>query len=304
MKKRWILRLCGIIIALFLLVAFTPDRGELEPVSDMNADNFGKLLVDLVRAYEEPSTEDTQRIREDLRAIRAVNEVEFVLAEAIAEHWQTVFLDPDFRLFLYQGDGNAPELLETEIPNSRSHAFVILGFELKDGQMQEELVGRCEAAAAAARAFPETLIVLSGGDTGKNNPEKHTEAGLMKAYLTERCGIDAARILTDERAKTTAENALNTLEILRENKVKTMTIVTSSYHQRWGQAVYHLAAELSLRRYGYGVEIVGNYCFDIEPSEKYAGKEARIAAQQMAGILGLPKEATAALQPKRPDAAS
>ena len=94
---------------------------------------------------------------------------------------------------------------------------------------------------------------------------------------------------------TTAENALNTMEILKENGVRTMTIVTSAYHQRWGQALYHLVAELYRQREGYGVRIVGNYCYDIEPSVSIYELDDRIAVRQMAGILGLPEEAVAAL---------
>ena len=44
-------------------------------------------------------------------------------------------------------------------------------------------------AAIAARVFPDSILVCSGGATGDNNPERHTEAGLMKQYLAGTCGI-------------------------------------------------------------------------------------------------------------------
>ena len=88
---------------------------------------------------------------------------------------------------------------------------------------------------------------------------------------------------------TTAENAVNTMEILREKGVRSMTIVTSGYHQRWGQALYHLVAEIYRQEYGSGVEILGNYCFDIAPSNDAFSMDDRFAAQQMAGILRLPR---------------
>ncbi len=294
MKKRRVF--IGIACALILLVLLAAalvlllPRGEEGLTAEDNAANFGELLTHLVYAYETPTEADGQTIEADLAAIRKVSKRDYELARSIADHWRGVFLDEDYRLYLYQGDAAAPELADAGIPNSRSHAIVVLGYELMDGEMQPELMGRCEAAAAVARAFPETILVCSGGATGPNNPDGHTEAGLMKAYLTERCGIDEARIFIDEKAMTTAENAVNTFQILQENKVQSMTIVTSGYHMRWGQAVYHTLAELYRRQQGYSIESVANYCFDTEPSVEMYRAGDRIAAYQIAGILELPED--------------
>lgn len=69
--------------------------------------------------------------------------------------------------------------------------------------MTEDLIGRCGAAAATARAFPDSVLVCSGGAAGGSNPEKHTEAGMMKAYLSEQCGLGedpaGAGILSGDR---------------------------------------------------------------------------------------------------------
>ena len=195
-----------------------------------------------------------------------------------------------YPLYLYQGDPMAPELADAGIPDSSDHAIVVLGYELLDGEMQTELVGRCETAAAVARAYPKTIIVCSGGATGDNNPEHHTEAGLIKAYLVENCGIEDARIFTDEEAMTTAENAVNSFRIMQENGVHSMTIVTSVYHMRWGQAVYHLLAELYSREQHYEIRSIANYCYDVEPSVEMYRAGDRIAVFQIAGILELPEE--------------
>ena len=164
-----------------------------------------------------------------------------------------------------------------------------------DGEMQDELKGRCEAAAALARRYPEAIMVCSGGATGPNNPDDHTEAGLMKEYLSGVCAIDPGRIYIDEKAMTTQENAVNTFKILQKNNIGTMTIVTSSYHQRWGEAVYNAVAELYRQKNGYSVDIVSNYCFDTEPSVELYKKDVEIAAFQIAGILELSDEARALL---------
>ncbi len=292
MKKRdAVILLAVCLLASLAALAMRLSKKEGPPVSEANARNAAALLADLVSAAERPTEGDEARIAADLAAVRAVNGTDYRLLKAIADHWRQVYLDPGFVLYLYHGDGSAPELAGAGIPDSPQHAIAVLGYALRNGRMQPELKGRCEAAAAAARALPHAILVCSGGPTGSNNPLGRTEAGLMKAYLTEKCGIDPARIYIDEAAMTTGENAVNTFEILRENGIRTVTIVTSAYHQRRGQAVYRTAAELCRRRYGYSVEIVGNYNYDVAPSSSGLNMDARIAARQIAGLLELPDEA-------------
>ena len=113
----------------------------------------------------------------------------------------------------------------------------------------------------------------------------------MKEYLTDHCGIKAERIYTDEKATTTGENAVNTFEILRENNVRSITIVTSSYHQRRGHILYAVMAEIFRQRYGYSVDLTANYCYDIESSSPIQAYDARIAAMQIADFLSLPEDA-------------
>ena len=265
------------LIFIFLTIA----AFALAASAQSSTTGYGTLLADLVTAYESPSEGDLMKIDADVEAIGED------LAQFIAEHWKMVYLDPDYKLYCLGKDD------ASFLPVHGAHAIVVLGYELKDGEMTDELKGRCEAAAEVARAFPESIVVCSGGATGANNPEKHTEAGMMKAYLSENCSIDGNRIFTDERAMTTAENAINTFAILKKQKIETMTIVTSSYHQRWGQVLYHTLSVLYRQEEGYSAEIIGNYCFEIEPENPVYLQDARIAARQLAGILGLSKEETA-----------
>ncbi len=285
-KRLSILILCAALM-LGCCAALTLTGGEAKPRHEDASAEMARLLGDLVSACDEPGADAERAVREDLLAIRALNEGDYEIACAVAEHWQRAFLDPDCRLCLYDGGERATSLEPGGIPNSPTHAIVVLGYQLLDGEMQPELKGRCEAAAALARSFPDTVMVCTGGPTGANNPERHTEAGMMKAYLTEVCGIDPARIFTDEEALSTAENAVNTMEILREKGVRTMTVVTSSYHQRWGEAVYNAAAAAEKQRSGWSVALVGSFSFKADGAA-FAHREARIAASQIAEILGLP----------------
>ena len=248
---------------------------------------FGALLSALVTAYEEPAEDSWTGITELLEKIESSSAEDYELASAIADHWKDVYLDPDYMLFLWDDGAETPDL---GIPDDASHAFVVLGFELSDGEMTNELRGRCETAAAAAQAYPRSILVCSGGATGSNNPDQHTEAGLMKDYLINECGLDADRIFTDERAMTTAENAVNTMVILQEQGIQTFTVVTSRYHQRWGQVLYNAVAAIYGQRYGYHVRISGNYCFDIDTDVSAFKTDDRIAIRQLSGILGIPSD--------------
>lgn len=261
-----------------------------------NAENFAALLLDLIHACESPSEADRAAIEADVAAIAQVSSRDGAIARSVAEHWQRVYVNSDgsYQPVLYAGGSEAPELALSPIPDSPAHAFVVLGFELKNGEMTDELKQRCDAAAAAARSYPETILVCSGGATGKNNPGGHTEAGLMKAYLTG-LGIEADRIIIDEQAMTTVDNAVNTVKMLMDRQVSTMTLVTSSYHQRWGQVIYNAVAAVCRELTGYALEIVGNYSCPVEPSERYR-RDHRIAARQLCAVLSLPEETVEAVQ--------
>ena len=290
MKKstRIIIVIC-LIAVVFLYLGVRKQMVAKSPVVTDNAKNFGTLVMDLVRANESQAEGDEKAIEADLETIRSVKEEDYAVAQDLTETWQDVYLDPDYRLFLFGKDDPAV-LEEYGVVNSPSQAIVILGFELADGEMQPELISRCDAAAALAEAFPEAILVCSGGATGKNNPEKHTEAGLMKAYLTEKCEIEASRIYTDEEALTTVKNVHKTFEILEAQDVHTITIVTSQYHQKRSQALYGVMARIYRQERGYIVQSVGNFCYE-KTEISNSTSDDRLAMQGMVELLHLPEEA-------------
>jgi len=284
-------RIIAAALAVLLTWAGTLAAAQTRWISEGNKTRFTALLTTLVSAYETPSEGDDARIDAKLDAIREVSVSDYDIAQAIAEHWRDVYLDDDYPLFIYrEGEERATSLEQTSLRDSARHAFVVLGYELKNGEMKPELKGRCAAAAAAARSFPSAILVCSGGATGDNNPSKHTEAGMMRDYLVKRCGIEASRIYIDERAMTTLENASNTMEMLQQQGIETMTIVTSTYHQRWGQAVYNAVAALYRHYFGYSVEIVSNYCYDTEPEHDMYRNDDRMAIRQIAQLLNVSME--------------
>ena len=258
-------------------------------INDKNKATFTELLDRLKTAYEAPAEDDSEQIDTLVEKIAGVNADDGDVARAVAEHWKAVYLDPGYRLCVWWGKEKANELVATKPDYDEKHAFVVLGFQLKNGKITEELKGRCNAAAAAARSFPDAYLICSGGATGSNNPDNNTEAGVMKQYLVKKCGIDKKRILTDTRALTTLANAENTFAILRKRDIHSITIVTSTYHQKWGQVLYNAMAALYEKRYDFKVRIVGNYCFDIEPETENLRNGYRIAISQLTDMLKLKK---------------
>jgi hypothetical protein len=295
--RRALVVLAAAMAALLLLTGLGRRPTPRPVVSEANERNFAALLTDLVRAWEIPSAQNTAQIEDDLEAIKAVDRREYAMAREIAEQWRAAYLDKEYVYYYHQGGERADALEAADIPISGKHAIVVLGYELLNGEMQPELIGRCDAAAAVARSYPEALLVCSGGATGEYNPEGHTEAGLMRDYFVERCGIDPARILIDEQAEDTAQNAANTFAILRKAGVRSVTIVTSNYHQRRGQVLYRTMAEVYRLRYRYSVEFAGNYCYDLENVPLYRRYDGRVAINQIAMILELPEHIIKTLPP-------
>ena len=277
-----------------LLSALTPAAAAKKKGTDyqINGENkavFIELLEQMKSACEAPAGEGVEQIDALVEQIAAVNADDGDIARSIAEHWKAVFLDPGYQLCVYEGGETADELAATKPDYGEKHAFVVLGYQLKNGKMQEELKGRCSAAAAAARSFPDSYLICSGGATGPNNPDNNTEAGLMKRYLVYKHGIDKERILIDTRAMTTRANAENTFAILRKHDIHSITIVTSTYHQKWGQALYNALAAIYEQQQGYHARLIGNYCFDTQPSVEVFLKDDWFAIYQLGEILGLPR---------------
>lgn len=230
--------------------------------------DFDALLSGMADAVEMQ-----KRVDADLAALDGE------LAADITVHWKRVYWDPSLRLYLYGRDD--PALL----PIKGKHAFVVLGFQLQNGQMAPELKARCDAAAAAARAFPSSILVCSGGATGANNPARHTESGLMKDYLVRVKGVAASRVFIDEKALTTVENALNTFAILREQGVEEITLVTSSYHQRRALTLYYALAAFMQQNGGPAIELVGNFSNEMETTKAQAATEAYFTVYQLDELL-------------------
>jgi len=271
-------------LILALLMLYTAAQAEKWLPAEKNALRFQKL-VDLLGDAVREGAADTEAIDKLLGEIKKTSGDDYDIARAVTDHWYAVMLDPDYQMYLYWDELKAHELQWSRLDFSGKHAFVVLGYQLDDGHMKPELIGRCDAAAAAARAFPDSYIVTTGGVTGSNNPEGKSEGGLMRSYLSKRCGIDADRIFAEKESLTTLENAEYSFRILQEQGIEKITVVTSDYHQRWGQVMFNTLAAIYAKATGYQVEIVGNYNYRAKPDSANPGNYLQITTGQLGLIF-------------------
>ena len=115
--------------------------------------------------------------------------------------------------------------------------IVTLGYALNsDGTMHETLIKRLDQTHLAAIANPDAKIIVSGG-VQKSGV---TESYLMKKWLIEK-GIDANRIIPEDKSKDTVDNALNSVEILKVNNAKNIILITSASHIRRAKTIFEEA---------------------------------------------------------------
>lgn len=129
---------------------------------------------------------------------------------------------------------------ETEVPDNLSsdhHGFIVLGYALsKDGEMQEPLLERLKVAEEAAKAYPDSKIIVTGGVPKQGV----TEADIMFDWLVEH-GIDEERIIKEDMATDTIENALFSMEIVDREGLKDLTLITSATHMRRALTLFNEA---------------------------------------------------------------
>ena len=111
-------------------------------------------------------------------------------------------------------------------PPANLDYIVVLGANLNaDGSPKETLRYRLDEAAAYLERNPETTCVVSGGQ-GPDEP--CSEAESMARYL-EAAGVNASRVILEDRSTTTAEN-LRFSAALLDAPDASVGIVTNDFH--------------------------------------------------------------------------
>ncbi|WP_232699861.1 YdcF family protein [Brevibacillus daliensis] len=148
----------------------------------------------------------------------------------------------DYIAKIASADSYMKTTLNKDVPKGlpqKDHAIVILGYALADdGTMREPLIGRLEAGLTLAKQYPNSTIIVSGG-VPKNGV---TEADAMSKWLIEK-GVDKNRIILENKATDTVENALFSISIMEREGLKDMTLVSSASHMRRGLTVFKEASD-------------------------------------------------------------
>ncbi|MGB0970397.1 MAG: YdcF family protein [Mycobacterium sp.] len=106
-------------------------------------------------------------------------------------------------------------------------AIVVLGYGLKpSGGLRLIAHTRVLAGLAVAQIFPKAPIIVTGGNPRNGN----TEGGQMRKML-RMYGIPDERILVEDRASSTVENARFSVPLAKEAGASGIILVTSSSHQ-------------------------------------------------------------------------
>lgn len=123
---------------------------------------------------------------------------------------------------------NVVDTLPRDRSDAAEMAVVILGYVLApDGGMQAELLERLSKTLQAARAFPKSLVLATGGVPRAGR----VEATEMRRWL-EAQGVAAERIYEEGYARDLVENLLYSRQILDILGVKRVLIVTSAHNVR------------------------------------------------------------------------
>ena len=121
-------------------------------------------------------------------------------------------------------------VLPDDLPQDDSLCIVVFGYGLgADGSIQPELEDRLYVALNAARQYPDAYVAVTGGQTSE--VAGVTEGGQMAAWLRAQ-GVAESRLIVEDQALNTTQNAANTYKLLTSAypQVKTLAVVTSDYH--------------------------------------------------------------------------
>jgi uncharacterized SAM-binding protein YcdF (DUF218 family) len=106
-------------------------------------------------------------------------------------------------------------------------AIVILGYGLNpDGSPRWILHTRVLAGLAVAQFFPQSPVIVTGGNPKNGN----TEAGEMRKML-QFMGFPDNRIIVEDKANSTVQNARFSVPLAKKADTSGVILVTSSTHQ-------------------------------------------------------------------------
>ena len=163
---------------------------------------------------------DSEKIESCLDALEAESPAEGALWRRIMTDWAR----------LNEAGFEDHRVLPDDLPQDDSLCIVVFGYGLgADGSIQPELEDRLYVALNAARQYPNAYVAVTGGQTSE--VAGVTEGGQMAAWLRAQ-GVAESRLIVEDQALSTTQNAANTYKLLTSAypQAKTLAVVTSDYH--------------------------------------------------------------------------
>ena len=231
-------RFASMILSIMLMI--TPSLAEERQAKDRTVQ---EMIEELAVYYGTYGSEAEEKTAELLKELYAADPVSGAKWENIMLLWKTVNADLQIN----------ENILPDGLPETDELCMVVLGFQLNpDGSMKDELIERLTVAKASAEKYPNALIACTGGGTASENPDA-TEAGVMANWLIDN-GLNPQRVIVENHSLTTAQNAIFTYQILKEQypQVKQLAIISSDYHIATGTLLF--SAEATLQAEGAGQE--------------------------------------------------
>ena len=123
--------------------------------------------------------------------------------------------------------GEAPVLMAMGgTPDYDADWLIVLGAGVNGDVPSLSLLNRLRTAKAYLDAHPDCRAVLTGG---KGSDEDLSEAEAMYRWLTAQ-GIDASRLVCEDRAASTRENIEFSLPLIPDAENQRLAVCSSEYH--------------------------------------------------------------------------
>lgn len=106
----------------------------------------------------------------------------------------------------------------------------------RGGMEMNQAADRFIEAARLARLYPQSKILVSGGD-GSFSGDYKGDADLSPVFF-EAIGVDPARIIRETVSRNTAENVGQTKALLEANGLTDCLLMTSAYHMPRAKALF------------------------------------------------------------------
>ena len=232
---------------LSLMMAFTLISLPMDVHAASEVDMYAAEILGYYKAYQDDAATDVERL---LAKMESVDAQKAAVWSEFMDAWKHIKDNDNVNV---AGRNDEGKITRDELPASllkensgiadnSSTAIVILGQGLtkdSDGNpaMKDELVGRIQVGLALANEYPNTYVLVTGGDVQNVGI---TEAEAMGNWFIEQ-GLDENRLILEKEASSTINNAKKSVPILVEKNITSIIMVTSDYHIQRGSMCFNSA---------------------------------------------------------------